>query len=124
MAAEIYDQIFGYWNGGLFSESTTIDTELVSDVQPIATQIKDFGGVTPSPLTRSVTAEFVIPLSGDEYDFEGAMARREFGVLKLLQMSGKQYEGTAYVRSVKKSAGVGKTTTMSVEFMAEGKPFE
>lgn len=124
MAAEIYDQIFGYWNGGLFSESTKIDTELRTDAQPIATQIKDFGGMTPSPLTRSVTAEFVIPLGGDEYDFEGAMARREFGVLKLLQMSGKQYEGSAYITSVKKSAGVGQTTNMSVEFVAEGKPFE
>jgi hypothetical protein len=125
MAAEIYDQIFAYINGGLVAESTQITTELRSDVQPIATMAKDFAGVTPSPVTRSVTIENMLPTSGDEYDYEGFLARREFFTLKLLQAgSGKAYEGAAYLTSVKKDSGVGKTTTTGLEIMCEGKPFE
>lgn len=120
----IYDQLFMHVDGGLAAENTTIDTELVSDIQQVMTIAKGFAGVTPSPHTRTVSAESVIPISGFEFDYEKAFLETQEVTLTFSQGgSGKKVTTKGYFTNVSVSAGVGRTATVSFQFVGTASAF-
>ena len=120
----LYDQIFLFINGQLMAENTQIDTELSSDVQQVMTIVKQFAGITPSPIVRTVTGENVIPLTGFEFDFEQKFIDSEEVEIMLQQGgSGKKTTSKGYFTGVPVSAGVGKTATVSFSFVGSASPF-
>lgn len=125
MALDIYDQIYAYINGNLLVEATQIQTGLESDDQRIMTLVKGFAGITPSPDVRVVKVENVVPSTGFEFDFERAKLDRQLVELKLQSgATGKSMISKGFFMSVNVDGGVGKTLTVSFDFVGEPAIFE
>lgn len=121
----LYSQIYLYANGVLLAENTTVETSLEADIQDVMTIAKNWAGITPSPITRTVTANNVVPLSGIEFDFEQKMLDSEEVELMLQEGgSGKKCVTKGYITNVPRSAGVGATATISFTFKGTPSKFE
>ena len=121
----LYSQIYLTVNGVPLAESTTVETSLEADIQDVMTISKGWAGITPSPITRSVTANNVVPLSGVEFDFEQKMMDSEEVELMMQEGgSGKKCVTRGYITNVPRSAGVGATTTISFTFKGTKSKFE
>jgi hypothetical protein len=120
----LYDQIFMFVDGGLAAENTTVDTEISSDVQQVMTIAKGFAGITPSPHVRTITAESVVPVAGFEFDYESAFLNSQEVEIVLQQGgSGKKTTSRGYFTNVSVSAGVGRTATVSFQFVGTAQAF-
>ena len=121
----LYSQIYLTVNGVPLAENTTVETSLEADIQDVMTISKGWAGITPSPITRSVTANNVVPLSGVEFDFEQKMMDSEEVELMMQEGgSGKKCVTRGYITNVPRSAGVGATTTISFTFKGTKSKFE
>ena len=111
-------------DGGLAAENTTVDSEIVSDIQQVMTIAKGFAGVTPSPHTRTISAESMVPVSGFEFDYETAFLTTQEVELTLQQGgSGKKTTSKGYFTNVAVSAGVGRSATVSFQFVGTAAAF-
>ncbi len=116
--------MFMYIDGGLAAENTTIDTEITSDIQQVMTLAKGFAGVTPSPHVRTINAESVIPISGFEFDYENAFLNsQEVEITLQFGGNGQKTSSKGYFTSVPVSAGVGRTATVSFQFVGTAEAF-
>ncbi len=120
----LYDQMYLFVDGGLAAEATTIDTEITSDVQQIMTLVKGFAGITPSPHVRTVSTENMVPVTGFEFDFEQSFLDSTEVTLLLQQGgSGKKASTVGYFTNVAVSAGVGRTNTITFQFVGTAEAF-
>lgn len=125
MALDVYDQIYVYINGNVLVEGTQVQTGLESDDQKVMTILKGFAGISPSPDVRVVKMENVVPSTGFEFDFEAAKLNRELVELKLQSgATGKTMISRGFIMVVSLDSGVGKTTTVSFDFVGEPAKFE
>jgi len=121
----IYSQIYLSMNGVPLAENTTIETALESDIQQVLTIMRNFAGVTPAPIVRTVTATNVVPVSGLEFDFEQKFLDTEEVELMMQEYgSGKKCVTKGYITNVPRSAGVGQTTTINFTFVGTPSKFE
>ena len=120
----LYDQVFAFVDGGLAAENTTLDTELSSDVQQVMTLVKGFAGITPSPFVRTISAESMVPVTGFEFDYETAfLLSQEVSITLQLGGSGKKCDSKGYFTGVSLSSGVGRTTSVSFQFVGTPEAF-
>jgi hypothetical protein len=121
----LYREIFLFANGILLAENTTVETALEADIQDVTTTVKNWAGITPAPIVRTVTATNVVPLPGVEFDFEQKMmAYEEVEMMMQEGGSGKKCVTKGYIVNVPRSAGVGATTTISFTFRGTPSKFE
>lgn len=121
----LYSQIYLYFNGNALAENTTIETSLEADIQDVMTIGRDWAGITPSPVVRTVTATNVIPLTGAEVDFEQKMLdNEEVEIMMQEGGTGKKCTTKGYITNVPRSAGVGQTTTINFTFRGKPSKFE
>lgn len=121
----LYREIFLFANGILLAENTTVETALEADIQDVTTTVKNWAGITPAPIIRTITATNVVPLPGVEFDFEQKMIDFEEVEMMLQEGgSGKKCVTKGYIVNVPRSAGVGATTTISFTFRGTPSKFE
>lgn len=121
----LYSQIYLYVNGVLLAENTTIETALEADIPDVMTIAKNWAGVTPAPIVRTVTATNVVPIPGVEFDFEQKMIDyEEVEIMMQEGGSGKKCVTRGYIVNVPRSAGVGQTTTINFTFRGTPSKFE
>ena len=121
----LYREIFLSMNNILLAENTTIETALEADIQDVMTTVRNWAGITPAPIVRTVTASNVVPLPGVEFDFEAKMLKFEEVELMMQEGgSGKKCVSKGYITNVPRSAGVGATTTISFTFRGKPSKFE
>jgi len=121
----LYREIFLSANGILLAENTTLETALEADIQDVTTTVRQWAGITPAPIVRTVTATNVIPLPGVEFDFEQKMLdSEEVEIMMQEGGSGKTCTTKGYITNVPRSAGVGQTTTINFTFRGTPSPFE
>ena len=121
----LYSQIFLYANGQLLAENTTIETALEADIQDVFTIVRNWAGITPAPIVRTITATNVVPLPGIEFDFEQKMLDFEEVEQQMQEGgSGKTCVTNGYIVNVPRSAGVGQTTTINYTFRGTPSKFE
>ena len=121
----LYSQIYLIMNGAPLAENTTIETALEADIQDVYTIVRNWSGITPAPIVRSMTATNVVPLPGVEFDFEQKML--DFEEVSLLMQeggSGKACASDGYITNVPRSAGVGQTTTINCTYRGTPSRFE
>lgn len=121
----LYREIFLFANGILLAENTTVETALEADIQDVTTTVKNWAGITPAPIVRTITATNVVPLPGVEFDFEQKMI--DFEEVEMMMQeggSGKKCVTKGYIVNVPRSAGVGATTTISFTFRGTPSKFE
>lgn len=126
MALDLHDQIYVYFNGKLLVTVTGVDTTLQGDDQTVMTIVKGFAGITPSPKTRILTIDSVVPAtSGLEGEMEKAY-RDSIEVEFKLQFggSGKKLITKGYLGPVNVKSAVGQTTTVSTSFTGTPAIFE
>jgi hypothetical protein len=120
----LYDQIYIYIDQVCLVENTTVETSLEADIQDVLTINKGWSGITPSPITRTITASNVVPVSGVEVDFEKLMIdNTEVEIMLQEASSGNSCVTRGYITNVPRSAGVGATTTISFTFKGKGTAF-
>jgi hypothetical protein len=113
----LYSQIYIYINGILLAENQTIESALEGDIPDVMTIVKNWAGITPAPIVRTVTAANVIPLPGVEFDYEQKMLDFEEVEIMLQEGgSGKKCVSRGYIVNVPRSAGVGQNTTINFTF--------
>lgn len=120
-ALDLHDQIYGYWNGKLLVTITAIDTSLQGDDQTVMTIVKGFAGISPSPKTRTINFEGVVPATtGLEFEIEKSFRDSIQAEVKLqFGGSGKKLISKGYAGAVNIKGGVGQTTTVSFTFTGE-----
>lgn len=124
-APKIYDQVYLYLDGSLQAQNISVETSLESDDQDAETIPLGWAGITPSPDKRMVSATFLVPIDGFEFDYEGKKLRREKVTLAMqLGGSGKKCTSVGFFKNVKISGGVGKTMEVSIEFTGTPSEFE
>ncbi len=121
----LYSQIYLFLNGVLLAEQTTLETSLEADIQDVMTIVRNWAGITPAPIVRTITAANVVPLPGVEFDFEQKMLDFEEVEIQMQEGgSGKKCTTKGYIVNVPRSAGVGATTTISFTFRGTPSKFE
>ena len=121
----LYNQIYLTVNGVPLAENTSVETSLDADIQDVLTVGKGWAGITPSPITRSVSVNNVVPLTGVEFDFGAKMmASEEVTIMMQEGDGGKKCVTKGYITNVPRSAGVGATTTISFTFKGTPAIFE
>ena len=123
---QIYDQMYAYINGKLLAENTSIGTELTGNQQEVDTLVRGFAGISPGPDKRTISLEYVIPISCMEFEFVMAYLHKAELDVRLQQGgSGRKYEGKGFVQpGIKIDSGVGKTTTLSFSLVCDPGAFE
>ena len=121
----LYSQIYLFINGVLLAENTTLESALEADIQDVMTIVRNWAGITPAPIVRTVTGANVVPLPGVEFDFEQKMLDFEEVEIQMQEGgSGKKCTTKGYIVNVPRSAGVGATTTISFTFRGTPSKFE
>jgi len=117
----LYENMYVFVNGQVLAENVTIESSLDSDIQDVNTQVKEWAGITPAPITRTTTLNNVIPRTGVEFDAEAKMiAREEIEVMLQEGSSGKKCTSKGYITAAPRSSGVGQNTTLN--FTVKGTP--
>lgn len=123
--AEIYGQHYVYVDGTLLGEATTVSTNLENQDQDAMTIVKDWSGITPSPIKRLVQVTSLIPAAGLEFDYEAAELARSFHTMSIQHTaSGTQAKFDGVFRNCRREGGVGQTNTISFDFHGQATPFE
>jgi hypothetical protein len=113
----LYSQVYIQVNGMTLAENQTIETALEGDIPDVMTIVKNWAGITPAPIVRTITAANVIPLPGVEFPFEEKMLAFEEVEIQLQEEgSGMKCVSRGYIVNVPRSAGVGQNTTISFTF--------
>ena len=60
----LYTLVYLYGNGVLLAENVSVDTALDADIPDVFTMVRNWAGVTASPIVRPVPAPNVLPLPG------------------------------------------------------------
>lgn len=121
----LYSQILLNMDGQPLAENTTIESALEADIQDVFTIRRNWAGITPAPIVRSMEAAHVIPLPGVEYDFEEKMLdTTEVAMLLIEAGSGRTCSSDGYIVNVPRSAGVGQTTTINCSYRGTPSKFE
>ena len=123
---QLYDQVYGYLNGKLLVENTSIGTELTGQQQEVETLVRGLAGISPGPAKRTISFENVIPISGMEVEVEKWFLNSVELDVRLQQGgSGRKYEGKGFIQpGIKIDAGVGKTVTLSFSMVCDPGAFE
>ncbi len=107
------------------AENTTIESALEADIADVMTIVRNWAGITPAPIVRTITGANVVPLPGVEFDFEQKMLDFEEVEIQMQEGgSGKKCTTKGYIVNVPRSAGVGATTTISFSYRGTPSKFE
>ena len=113
----LYSQIYLFMNGGPLAENVSLESALEADIQDVFTIVRNWAGITPAPIVRTIAAVNVVPLPGVEFDFEQKMLDFEEVEPKMQEGgSGKQCVTAGYIVNVPRSAGVGQTTNINMTY--------
>lgn len=117
----LYSQLVLMMNGAHLAENVSLETALEADIQDVFTIVRNWAGITPAPVVRTITGTNVVPLPGVEFDFEQKMLDFEEVEAQIWQLkSGKTCVSNGYIVNVPRTAGVGQTT--NINFTYRGTP--
>jgi hypothetical protein len=117
MSAQVYDQLYIFWNGDLLQENTSAEIDLDGDDQDVLTIPKGWAGQTPSPKKTMVRLGNVVPPTGQEVDaWEYALTSKKGTMRVTSGATGKSITSEGFIRKPKLSAGVGKNVDQNFEF--------
>ena len=121
----LYTLVYIYANGVLLAENQTVDTALDANIPDVFTMVRNWAGVTPAPIVRTVKAAYVVPLPGVEFDYEQKMIDYEEVELMLQEGgSGKKCVTRGFFVGVQETIGVGQNTVITFDFRGTPSPFE
>lgn len=124
MALGIYDRFFGYIEGALLGESSSIEIKYDGAPTPVQTMVKDLAGCTPVPKMCTISVKSFVPSAGFEFDAVKSWLATQFIDIKVQAGgSGKAVKTTGWVNPPSISSGIGPTE-INFDVVCEAKLFE
>ncbi len=123
IAAQDYAALKGLFNGSPMLQVTSLGVNTESGIQPVQLLHEGLGGFTSG--TGSVTIEvgFVVPIGGQEFDFQGICAREEYCTLQVF--CGRQsYSGKGKINTVNITQSTDQVTSGTYTWTGPKKAFD
>lgn len=126
MALQVYDRAFLYIGGQLAVEAESVEVEFQGDPLPVATIVKDFAGVTPTPKSVKVNVSEFVPTQGTNLDdaIKYFLATKKVQIAVQRGGSGKIIKAEGFLTAPKISSGASDHTKATYSILCEAKPFQ
>lgn len=123
VANQDYASYKAFFNGSPVLQVTSIGVKTESGVQPVQLLAEGLGGWADGTGNVSVSLGIVVPIGGQEFDFQQVCARKEFCEFQIF-IGRNSYNGRGKLQSVDLNHSAGDTASGTVEWMGPLKPFE
>lgn len=126
MALQVYDRAFLYLKGQLALEAESVEVEFVGDPIPVATIAKNFGGVTPVPISAKINVSEFVPVQGGNVKdvIKTFLKTGKVQVAIQLGGSGEIIKTEGFFTAPKISSGASDHTKATYSILCEAKPFQ
>lgn len=118
-----YAQLKGFYNGSPITQITSLSINTEAGNQRVELMGEGLGGWTSGVGSITIEVGFVIPIGGQEFDFQQDCALRAFVTLQV-DVGGHTYAGVGKIESVNISQGTSATTEGSFTWSGEFKAFD
>lgn len=118
-----YASFKAFFNGSPVLQCTSIGVKTENGVQPVQLLAEGLGGWADGSGSVQISLGIVVPIGGQEFDFQGACARKEFVEMQIF-IGRQSYNGRGKLLSVDLNHSAGDTASGTVEFQGPLKPFE
>lgn len=120
MALSFYDRFFVFINGAVDGEAASATLEYQGEYIPIATLLKDFAGVTPTPKMCKVSIEGFVPSAGFSVDAPKLFLAGSFVDVKLQYGgSGKAFKAKGIMQPPTLSSSATEASKISFSLICE-----
>ena len=123
VANQDYASYKAFINGAPILQVTSIGVKTESGVQPVHLLAEGLGGWTDGSGSVSISMGIVIPIGGQEHEYQQACARKEFIDMQVY-IGRNSYAGRGKFLSVDLNHSAGDTASGTVEWQGPLKPFE
>lgn len=126
MTIQVYDRAFLYIKGQLALEAESVEVEFVGDPLPVATIVKNFGGVTPVPTSAKINVSEFVPVQGGNVKdaIKAFLKTEKVQVAVQLGGSGEIIKTEGYFTAPKVSSGAADHTKATYSILCEAKAFQ
>ncbi len=118
-----YAQLKGFYNGSPIINITSLSVNTEAGNQRVELMGEGLGGWTTGSGAVTVEVGFVVPIGGQEFDFQQDCATHAFVDLQVF-VGRNSYAGRGKLDSVNISQGTGAVTEGTFTWSGELKPFE
>lgn len=123
VANQDYASFKSFFNGSPVLQTTSISIKTESGVTPVQLLAEGLGGWADGSGSVTISLGIVVPIGGQEFDFQQVCARKEFCEMQIF-VGRNSYNGRGKITSVDLNHSAGDTASGTVEFMGPLKPFE
>ncbi len=118
-----YAQLKAFYNGSPITQITSCSHNTEAGNQRVELMGEGLGGWTTGSGACTVEIGFVVPIGGQEFDFQQDCANHAFVTLQVI-VGRNSYAGLGKLDSVSISQGTGAVTEGTFTWNGELKPFE
>lgn len=122
MALQDYAQLKGFYNDSPITQVTSLEVVTEAGNQRVEL-LEGLGGYTHAGGTVTINVGFVVPIGGQEFNFQQDCANHAFVKLQIF-IGRNSYAGLGKIDSVNISQSVGAVAEGSFTWTGELKPFE
>jgi len=122
-ANQDYASYKAFFNGSPALQVTSVGIKTESGVTPVLLLAEGLGGWADGSGSVTVSLGIVVPIGGQEFDYQQTCARKEFCEFQIF-IGRNSYNGRGKILSVDLSHSAGDTASGTVEWQGPLKPFE
>lgn len=123
MPVQDYAKLAVFYNGNALTQVTSISITTESGQQRVDLLNEGVGGFTPGSGSVEIEVGFVVPIGGQEDEFQEACARGDYVTLQV-PIGPKDYVGRGKLMNVRISQSTGAVTEGTFTWTGQLKPLE
>jgi hypothetical protein len=123
IAQQDYAALKGLFNGSPMLQVTSLAINTESGLQPVQLLHEGIGGYTTGSGSVTIEVGFVVPIGGQEFDFQGVCARGEFCTLQVF-VGRQSYSGKGKINTVNITQSVDQVASGTFTFTGPKKAME
>ncbi len=123
VSVQDYAQLKGLFNGSPMIQLTSLGVNTEAGLQPVQLLHEGLGGYTSGSGSVTIEVGFVVPIGGQEFDFQGICAREEYCNLQVF--CGRQsYSGKGKINTVNINQSVDQVASGTFTWTGPKKPMD
>lgn len=123
VAQSDYASFKAFFNGSPVLQTTSVGVVTESGVTPVQLLSEGLGGFADGSGQVTIELGIVVPISGQEFDFQQACANKEYVEFQVF-IGRNSYNGLGKLTNVNLTHSVGDAASGTVNFTGPLKPFE
>jgi hypothetical protein len=123
VATQDYAEIKGLFNGSPAIQVTSLGIQTESGIQPVQLLNEGLGGFTNGSGLVTIEVGFVVPIGGQEFDFQQICARREYCTWQFF-VGRNSYNGKGKINNVNITQSTDAVTSGTLTWTGPLKAFE